>query len=35
MLEGNHKVLAVVDERGGLSGIVDRADLLRGLVPRD
>ncbi len=34
MLEGNHKVLAVVDEKGGLSGIVDRADLLRGLVPQ-
>ena len=33
MLEGSHKVLAVVDELGRLSGIVDRADLLRGLVP--
>jgi CBS domain-containing protein len=33
MLEGSHKVLAVLDDRGRLAGIVDRADLLRGLVP--
>jgi CBS domain-containing protein len=33
MLKGNHKVLAVVDEGSRLVGIVDRADLLHGLVP--
>ncbi len=32
MLKGSHKVLAVVDGRGRLAGIVDRADLLRGLL---
>ena len=33
MLEGDHKVLAVVDADGRLVGIVDRADLLHGLAP--
>jgi len=32
MLEGNHKVLAVVDPSGRLVGIVDRADLLHGVL---
>jgi CBS domain-containing protein len=32
MLRGGHKVLAVVDGDGRLVGIVDRADLLHGLV---
>ncbi|HTP28843.1 MAG TPA: hypothetical protein VMK12_24685 [Anaeromyxobacteraceae bacterium] len=32
MLEGSHKVLAVVDGERRLVGVVDRADLLRGLV---
>jgi PII-like signaling protein/CBS-domain-containing membrane protein len=32
MLRGNHKVLAVTDAAGRLAGIVDRADLLRGLL---
>ena len=35
MLKGNFKVLAVTDAGGHLVGIVDRADLLRGLVSRD
>jgi SulP family sulfate permease len=36
MLRGDHKVLAVVDAEGRLLGMVDRADLLRGLaVPAD
>jgi len=34
MLRGNHKVLAVTDASGRLVGMVDRADLLHGLVPR-
>jgi CBS domain-containing protein len=34
MLNGGHKVLAVTDGEGRLTGIVDRADLLHGLVPR-
>jgi CBS domain-containing protein len=33
MLEGDRKVLAVVDAAGRLTGIVDRADLLHGLLP--
>lgn len=33
MLPGSHKVLAVVDAGSRLVGIVDRADVLRGLVP--
>jgi CBS domain-containing protein len=33
MLKGSHKVLAVVDAESRLVGIVDRADVLRGLVP--
>jgi CBS-domain-containing membrane protein len=32
MLEGGHKLLAVVDEDGRLAGIVDRADLLHALA---
>ncbi|HEX8908304.1 MAG TPA: CBS domain-containing protein, partial [Anaeromyxobacteraceae bacterium] len=32
MLEGQHKVLAVTDAEGRLTGMVDRADLLHGLV---
>ncbi len=32
MLRGSHKVLAVTDAQGRLTGIVDRADLLHGLV---
>jgi len=32
MLRGHHKVLAVVGGDGALAGVVDRADLLRGLV---
>ncbi len=32
MLRGNHKVLAVVDGESRLVGIVDRADVLRGLL---
>jgi CBS domain-containing protein len=32
MLEGRHKVLAVTDAAGRLVGVVDRADLLRGLT---
>jgi CBS domain-containing protein len=35
MLRGNHKVLAVTDARGRLVGMVDRADLLHGLVPHE
>lgn len=34
MLRGNSKVLAVTDASGRLVGMVDRADLLHGLVPR-
>jgi CBS domain-containing protein len=34
MLRGNHKVLAVVDADGRLVGMVDRADLLHGMVQR-
>ncbi len=34
MLRGNQKVLAVTDADGHLVGMVDRADLLHGLVPR-
>jgi len=33
MLRGNHKVLAVTDASGRLVGMVDRADLLHGLLP--
>ncbi len=33
MLRGNDKVLAVVDASGRLAGVVDRADLLHGLLP--
>lgn len=33
MLRGNDKVLAVTDREGRLAGIVDRADLLHGLLP--
>ena len=33
MLKGGHKVLAVTDPDGRLVGMVDRADLLHGLVP--
>jgi CBS domain-containing protein len=33
MLKGSHKVLAVTDPSGRLVGLVDRADLLHGLVP--
>jgi CBS domain-containing protein len=32
MLRGSHKVLAVTDTNGRLVGMVDRADLLHGLV---
>ncbi len=31
-IKGNHKVLAVTDAAGKLAGIVDRADLLHGLL---
>lgn len=34
MLRGGHKVLAVTDAQGRLAGVVDRADLLHGLVAR-
>jgi CBS domain-containing protein/PII-like signaling protein len=34
MLRGGQKVLAVTDIDGRLVGIVDRADLLHGLIPR-
>ena len=33
MLKGNHKLLAVTDATGRLVGMVDRADLLHGLIP--
>ena len=33
VLKGNHKVLAVTGAEGKLTGIVDRADLLHGLLP--
>jgi CBS domain-containing protein len=33
MLRGDHKVLGVTDASGRLVGIVDRADLLHGLLP--
>ncbi len=33
VLDGNHKVLAVVDAAGRLAGILDRADLLHALLP--
>jgi CBS domain-containing protein len=35
MLKGNHKVVVVTDAAGRLAGIVDRADLLHGLVSPD
>jgi len=35
MLRGNHKVLAATDAAGRLVGIVDRADLLHGLLPHE
>ncbi|HET7753886.1 MAG TPA: DUF190 domain-containing protein [Anaeromyxobacteraceae bacterium] len=34
MFRGEHKVVAVTDVDGRLVGIVDRADLLHGLLPR-
>jgi CBS domain-containing protein/PII-like signaling protein len=34
MLRGDHKVLAVTDADGRVVGIVDRADLLHGLLPQ-
>jgi CBS domain-containing protein len=34
MLRGDHKVVAVTDAAGHLAGIVDRADLLHGLLPQ-
>lgn len=34
MLGGNHKIVAVVDQDRRLVGVLDRADLLCGLVPR-
>ncbi|HVI92992.1 MAG TPA: DUF190 domain-containing protein [Anaeromyxobacter sp.] len=33
MVQGRHKVVAITDADGRLVGIVDRADLLHGLVP--
>jgi CBS domain-containing protein len=33
VLAGAHKLLAVVDADGRLLGVLDRADLLRGLLP--
>ncbi|HET9596039.1 MAG TPA: DUF190 domain-containing protein [Anaeromyxobacteraceae bacterium] len=35
MLGGGHKVLAVTDGEGRVVGMVDRADLLHGLIPRE
>jgi len=35
MLRGNRKVLAVTDASGRLVGMVDRADLLHGLVAHE
>ena len=35
MLRGSHKVLAVTDAAGKLVGMVDRTDLLHGLLPHD
>ncbi len=35
MLRGEQKVLAVTDADGRVVGIVDRADLLHGLIPHD
>ncbi|MGC3996426.1 MAG: CBS domain-containing protein [Anaeromyxobacter sp.] len=35
MLAGRQKVLAVTDAEGRLAGIVDRADLLHGLIPEE
>jgi CBS domain-containing protein len=32
MVQGRHKLVAVVDERGQLMGVVDRADVLRGML---
>jgi CBS-domain-containing membrane protein len=34
MLPDGHKVLAVTDAAGRLAGVVDREDLLHGLVAR-
>lgn len=34
MLEGAHKLVAVVDDDGRLLGVVDRADVLRGIADR-
>lgn len=34
VLRGSHKLLAVVDADGRLQGVLDRADLLRGLLAR-
>jgi CBS domain-containing protein len=33
MLQGKEKLIAVVDEDRRLVGVVDRADILRGLAP--
>lgn len=33
VLKGRHKVLAVTDPDGSLVGVVDRSDLLHGLIP--
>lgn len=33
MLRGRHKILAVTEADGRLVGVVDRADVLRGLLP--
>jgi CBS domain-containing protein len=32
MVEGGRKLVAIVDERGCLLGVVDRADMLRGII---
>jgi CBS domain-containing protein len=32
MLDGNHKILAVVDSEKRLVGVLDRADVLHGLT---
>jgi CBS domain-containing protein len=32
MVSGSHKVVAVVDNEKHLIGVVDRADVLRGLL---
>ena len=35
MLQADRKILAVVDADGRLAGIVDRADLLKGVAPHE